>query len=167
MDRHDDGSSSRSRARLAANLNALIERGATSATRLVEKKAITPSTLTRIRAGTHAAYIDHLDKLASALGVEPWQLLHPDVGIADLEPAWVTAWERLVPVLAPLDPSQLENAVALCAKALQPLIDQAEKIKSEASSAPDQIPPWGAARLDGRHVRPIATPTPPAKRARR
>jgi hypothetical protein len=167
MDRHGLQSLSQSRARLAANLNALIEQGITSPSRLVEAGAITPSTLARIRAGTHAAYIDHLDRLAFALAVEPWQLLHPDAIVADMSPERVHAWERLIPILLVLEPAQLTRAVALCEKALQPLLDEAEQLKREAARALDQPPQPGGARNTAQRIAPVAAPASHHKRAKR
>ena len=43
------------------------------------QKGIPQSTTGRARGRSNAIKIDSLEKIAAALGLEPWQLLHPDV----------------------------------------------------------------------------------------
>jgi transcriptional regulator with XRE-family HTH domain len=71
----------RSRKTLAANVNALMatKPGLSSPRQVVKAGGATNGTLGRIRNGEVGASVDQLDQLARVFGVEPWQLLVPNL----------------------------------------------------------------------------------------
>lgn len=64
---------------LAANINALIDDNDDfkSPAKLVEASGVSNGTLGRIRNAEIATTVDQLGRLATAFGVEPWELLVP------------------------------------------------------------------------------------------
>lgn len=79
-----------SRQRLRANLKRLFDDGVTTYSDLAQTEAVSNGTLGRVAGDDEAGHnltLDKLDRLAFALKVEPWQLLHPDFDWANLSPA--------------------------------------------------------------------------------
>lgn len=54
--------------------------GKENLTRLISESKIGPGTATRIKSQATSVGVDVLEKVAGALKVEPWQLLHPTLG---------------------------------------------------------------------------------------
>lgn len=53
--------------------------GKENLTQLIEDSRVGPGTVTRIKGQETSVGIDVLEKIAAALGVEPWHLLHPNL----------------------------------------------------------------------------------------
>lgn len=67
---------------LWGNLTTLMHQqfGGENLNRLAREAKLSPATASRIKAMETSVGIDVLDQLATVFGVEPWQLLHPDLG---------------------------------------------------------------------------------------
>jgi hypothetical protein len=75
----------KARHRLRDNIRRLIEIGAVPYTAWLASGAVTNGAMSRIVGPDgQNVRIDQLDLLAEALGVEPWQLLHPDIEVSTL-----------------------------------------------------------------------------------
>lgn len=67
------------------NVSALMERkyGRINLSKLSSEGKFSQSTASRLKEGETSVGVDILDKCASVLGAQPWQLLHPDFDIAN------------------------------------------------------------------------------------
>ena len=61
-----------------ARMNALY--GKENLSRLIKDSGVGPGTITRIKEQGTSVGVDVLEKVATALKVEPWQLIHPKLG---------------------------------------------------------------------------------------
>lgn len=87
---------SRARHRLRDTIKRLFAEGETTFGAIVESGALPTTTLARvISADGHNVGIDALDGLAEALQVEPWQLLHPDLDVAELSRYAILAAQKM------------------------------------------------------------------------
>jgi hypothetical protein len=125
MRRRTKSDTAQSRHHLSRNLNTLIELEVASSTALIAAGAVTSSTLNRIRHGENAATLDRVDALAHALGVQVWQLLHPDTRVALLLPTQVRVLDEFAAALQVLTPRELAAATKAMRLAMKPLIDAA------------------------------------------
>lgn len=75
----------RAREILSANLTALMAaKGLTSIKKLANASSVSTGTVDRARRGIVGVSVDQLDGLASAFGLEPWQLLVEGVRLPEL-----------------------------------------------------------------------------------
>ena len=64
-------------------------------TKLAKDSGVGPGTMTRIKDQETSVGVDVLEKLAAVANVEPWQLLHPDMGKSEIS----TPNQPIAPVL--------------------------------------------------------------------
>lgn len=84
----------RARELLADTLNRVVRTRASALT-LVEKGIAANGPLGRMRNAQVDARIDVLDRLADFLGVQPWQILHPDPRVSELSADAIEAGRQL------------------------------------------------------------------------
>lgn len=86
------------RTTLGANVSALMLHawGEENLTKLGREAHVSAATVQRIRAGTHGAGIDILEKIARVFGIQPWQLLVPNLDPASLPALLASAADRAV-----------------------------------------------------------------------
>jgi hypothetical protein len=80
-------------------------RNAWAASKRLDVKAVE-----RVQKASHTVGVDFMDKLARAIGVEPWQLIHPDERYATLSELALEAARKLDAIK---DPSERARAYAL------------------------------------------------------
>jgi hypothetical protein len=117
-------------------------RNAWAATKRLDVKAVE-----RVEKAAHNVGVDFMDKLARAIGVEPWQLIHPDDRYATLSELALEAARKLDSFK---DPSERARAYALWVQVV------------EFANRPPQIGEQG--RVGESNVPADQTPTPSRRR---
>lgn len=92
--------------------------GGENLNRLAREAKMSPATASRIKAMETSVGLDVLDQLASVFGVQPWQLLHPDLdpGTATLEGYSPLATDLAKQLNDIKDPMQHERAYMLASQ---------------------------------------------------
>lgn len=131
----------RARDLLADTVNRLVRTGRTTAARLVEKRIASNGAIGRIRNAQDNTGVDVLDRLADYLGVEPWQLLHPDPRVAELSQDAIEIGRQLDTIP---DPELRRSIYASMVR----LVELTREPRPLPDDAPDAVP--------GRHGRQVA-----------
>lgn len=94
--------------------------GGENLNRLAREAKLSPATASRIKAMETSVGLDVLDQLATVFGVEPWQLLHPDLnpGAAPLEGDSPLAIDLARQLNAIKEPAQHERAYMLASQVM-------------------------------------------------
>lgn len=82
-----------------------VSRNSWAAAKRLDVKAVE-----RVEKASHNVGVDFMDKLARAIGVEPWQLIHPDERMATMSELALEAARKLDAIK---DPSERARAYAL------------------------------------------------------
>jgi hypothetical protein len=95
----------------------------------------------RVQKESHTVGVDFMDKLARAIGVEPWQLIHPDDRYATLSELALEAARKLDAIK---DPTERARAYALWVQVVEftnrpPM--PAQQGQAGASSIPGDLQP--------------------------
>ncbi len=119
---------------LAANLRAFMAARPDLDTlpKLTARSGVTNGTLDRIRRAAVSTRIDELARLASAFGVQPWELLRPN-GHASLSPLGIQ-------LAAYLDESAPDEATHTAAFAAAMAVIDALTTRHDSPSAPVRAP---------------------------
>lgn len=134
-------------AQLAETLRRMLDEGAFGFKELVAASSIGNGTMGRIlqedgdgRLLGENVRLATLDKLAESIGVEPWQLLHPDGDLAAFSPAAL----KIARAMDDLPQELRERAYALFVQQ----VDFANARPADAPSAPAVKPPRKLRRVD-------------------
>lgn len=119
-----------------------VSRNAWAASKRLDVKAVE-----RVEKAAHNVGVDFMDRIARAIGVEPWQLIHPDDRYATLSELALEAARKLDAIK---DPSRRARAYALWVQVV------------EFNNEPPQI--VEQPRADGSSAPADRTPTPPRRR---
>lgn len=132
---------------LATNLASLRggQRLLTSQKAIADKAGIDQRTVGRILNKEHAATLTQVERLAGVFGVEPWQLLAPELGTHLYQ---ISADKRLVAVTAPVPgASQVISVTRENSADAQPETDQWKRtLKGKEREAKESPPSAGRRR---------------------
>jgi hypothetical protein len=121
-------------------------RNAWAASKRLDVKAVE-----RVQKESHTVGVDFMDKLARAIGVEPWQLIHPDERYATLSELALEAARKLDAIK---DPTERARAYALWVQVVEftnrPPIPGEQGQAGASSTHADRQPKQGRRRGPGK-----------------
>jgi transcriptional regulator with XRE-family HTH domain len=119
-----------------------VSRNSWSAAKRLDVKAVE-----RVEKASHNVGVDFMDKLARAIGVEPWQLIHPDERMATMSELALEAARKLDAIK---DPSERARAYALWVQVVEfanrPPMPEERGRDDESSTRDDPQPRPGRPR---------------------